>query len=586
MVRRARRLIVLGCSETKVDVEGVLPAISLYDGPLYRVLRTYLREFSWPESLSVAVLSAKHGLIGGVTQIGNYNQRMTPIRAQEMTATVNETLLDWGSGHDVVDFVLGKDYVQALDFEKLDNAYGHGRAKVVEGGIGIKQHRFHEILRETGKFERPRRPELRPQATPLYFLPDWDDFIDPNFDYVKDEFSAVNRSDRKEQHTIALMQPERMCDGILVSLAQHRGSKGLLRRMEGSDPASLAPQSVREHFGLASGQWAFGDCGAFSYVSEDEPTVTVEQAVALYELYQFDLGASVDHIPVAKMPTANGLKRVPKKERARRLKLTADNAEKFLQVHRDRAARFIPVGVVQGLVPKDYAEHVAKYVEMGYQHLAIGGLVPRGDDDIRAIVEAIDRKLNDVKKAKRPWIHLLGIFRPALQPLFKELHIGSFDSASYFRKAWLRSDQNYLGADGKWYAAIRVPPLHDARTRKRLAESELSEKQLRRLEKAALSSLRAYASGSGSLERALKAVTTYDKLLSRADDVENKLVEAYRSTLEARAWEKCECPRCKALGIDILIFRGKNRNKSRGAHNTLMLYCKVRGHEIPVDVRQ
>ena len=51
---------------------------------------------------------------------------------------------------------------------------------------------------------------------------------------------------------------------------------------------------------------------------------------------------------------------------------------------------------------------------------------------------------------ERPWIHLFGIYRPRLQELFRHLKVDSFDSASYFRKAWLRSDQNYLASNGQW----------------------------------------------------------------------------------------------------------------------------------------
>ena len=155
----------------------------------------------------------------------------------------------------------------------------------------------------------------------------------------------------------------------------------------------------------------FGDCGAFSYVNEAEPTISTEQAVALYELYNFNMGASVEQ----------------------------------------------------------YARNVARYCEMGYRHLAIGGLAPLTDAVIAEIVEAVAYAAD--KQRKRPWLHLFGIYRPKLQAKFQELGIDSFDSASYYRKSWLRSDQNYLGADGKWYAAIRVRMTSDPRTRKHLAQA-------------------------------------------------------------------------------------------------------------------
>ena len=79
-----RQLVVLGCSATKVDAAGTLPAVTLYDGPMYRVLRSYLRERRWPTSLSLAVLSAKYGLIGGLSHIETYDQRMSQNQPGEL----------------------------------------------------------------------------------------------------------------------------------------------------------------------------------------------------------------------------------------------------------------------------------------------------------------------------------------------------------------------------------------------------------------------------------------------------------------------------------------------------------------------
>lgn len=72
-----KQLVVLGCSATKVEAEKPLPAINLYDGLFFRVLRSFLRDYHWPVlrdyhwpvPLSVAVLSAKYGIIGGLSHI-------------------------------------------------------------------------------------------------------------------------------------------------------------------------------------------------------------------------------------------------------------------------------------------------------------------------------------------------------------------------------------------------------------------------------------------------------------------------------------------------------------------------------------
>src|SRR5205809_5659648 len=98
-----KELVVLGCSATKVETDSHLPAIHLYDGPFFRVLRSFLRDYQWPNPLSVAVLSAKYGIIGGLSHITAYDQRMTPERATELAGDVSKTLRQWGSFHDRID---------------------------------------------------------------------------------------------------------------------------------------------------------------------------------------------------------------------------------------------------------------------------------------------------------------------------------------------------------------------------------------------------------------------------------------------------------------------------------------------------
>lgn len=563
-----KNLVILGCSATKVETDGVLPALHLYDGPAFRVVRSFLRENRWPDSLSLAVLSAKFGLIGGLAQIAYYNRRMTPDRASALNASVTTSLQKLTADHSSVDLVMGKDYLGSID---LPTARVDGtRFRFASGAIGMKLNRLHTLLRQIPHQRRRPQHQLTKTSRPLYFLPDWDDFLDVDYNFKTDAFSSPARATRNEEHSIALMRPNRICDGVLVSLAQHLGSKGLLKRMGVMDSGTLAPRPVRSHFKLADDQWAFGDCGAFSYVDQEMPTVSVEQAVALYDLYEFDYGASVDHIPLAEIKHDGKKFKLTEQERRRRVRLTRRNAEAFMNHHRDSGATFVPVGVVQGLAPSDYAQQIGDYLDMGYTHLALGGLVPRGDAEVREIVRLVNDRISDMRR--RPWIHLLGVYRPGLQADFKRFGVNSFDSATYFRKAWLRSGQNYLGTDKKWYAAIRVPPTRDGRTLIRLRESGLSDKAIQGLEQKALQALRRYDSRGISISDCLRALREYDSLLVRADVDWSDLDEEYRRTLEARPWRKCTCAMCKAVGIDVLIFRGLNRNKRRGAHNTMQLY--------------
>jgi len=367
-------LVVLGCSATKFDVEGQVPAVHLYDGPMFRVLRSHLRAHKWSKDLSIGVLSAKYGLIGAVAPIESYDQRMTSDRAAFLRTEVNESLSLLAEGHRRVHLVLGRDYLQAVDSSLLRE---RAEVRSADGPIGEKLHQFSRLLASFPTMPRDLRvvSQVRNHRRPLYFLPDWDDFLDVDFDFRRDKFSAENRSDRKQAHGIQLLRPRKICDGVLVSLAQHLGSKGMLRRLPPGDPELLRPLSVRDHFGLSPDQWAFGDCGAFSYAKDFQPAISVERAVAVYELYDFDLGASVDHIPLPEIADSEGRrKKLPEDERKRRVKLTRDNADEFMSVWRARGCKFTPVGVIQGIDARAYARQVHEYLEMGYNHIGLGGL--------------------------------------------------------------------------------------------------------------------------------------------------------------------------------------------------------------------
>jgi hypothetical protein len=564
----SRKLLVIGCSQTKRETQGFLPAIHRYDGSSYRVLRSFLRDHQWPRSLSVAVLSARYGLVGGFAEIEDYDERMTTERAAEWAPLCAETLGKWSGRHGSVHFSLGRDYMPAVLPAIQERVCRH--TEIFEGPIGMKLSQIKTFL------ERTNAPEIRRATMPVagsgkisYFLPDWDDLLDPKFDFESGSFSGSTREDRGDRHCCVLMRPKRICDGVLVSLAQQMTSKGPLKRISETAMESLAPFRLRDHFGLQKDQALFGDCGAFSYVNEVEPSISVEQAIANYELHGFDYGASVDHIPVSIVEIKGKKKVLSAAKREARVRLTIENAEQFLTLAKKRSTSFAPVGTVQGLSSESYVKTVLHYHNLGYRHIALGGLVPLSDS---AISEIVRRVMPQVARLNpRPWIHLFGVFRPKLQSLFRELRVDSFDSATYFRKAWLRSDQNYLHTNGQWYAALRVPMTSDGRTRKRLEESGADIASLEIEEANVMKLLCEFDRGTGTIASVLKALIDYDEHLTRSCDA-RCMRNAYRRTLTDRPWKDCDCPFCRSSGIHTLIFRGANRNKRRGAHNTLMLY--------------
>ncbi|MBO9128587.1 tRNA-guanine transglycosylase DpdA [Bacillus sp. 165] len=52
----------------------------------------------------------------------------------------------------------------------------------------------------------------------------------------------------------------------------------------------------------------------------------------------------------------------------------------------------------------------------------------------------------------------------------------------------------------------------------------------------------------------------------------NKLRPHYERVLEDQPWKNCGCEICRDVGVEVIIFRGNNRNRRRGFHNTHVFY--------------
>lgn len=83
------RLLILTCSARKRGDTEDIPASERYDGPLWQVLRSYVREQPlFAAELDVYVLSAAYGLIPATQPIPWYEQTMTAERARELHSEV------------------------------------------------------------------------------------------------------------------------------------------------------------------------------------------------------------------------------------------------------------------------------------------------------------------------------------------------------------------------------------------------------------------------------------------------------------------------------------------------------------------
>jgi len=379
-----------------------------------------------------------------------------------------------------------------------------------------------------------------------YFIPDWDDRVDPNYHFERDEHTPGRNPYRDDRyaHELYGVAPY---DGVLISRAvvEENTTKSTMMRELGSVHRYLRLPTDKNH-------QVMGDCGAFSYWKQEVPPYESADMLNYYQQHGFDIGVSIDHLIFSEFD-------LPDKER--RWKITVDNAEAFLHLHNKGGYEFTPMGVAQGWTPETYQQAVQKLIQMGYTHIALGGLVRSQNHEIVQVLQAVQSELKpDIK------LHLFGVSRPEQVPLFMQLGVTSFDSASRLRKAWTDGRKNYYLNDTT-YTAIRV---RDARMVAKM--HELDEAATVRKEQAALQALRDYDKGDVSLKTASEAVLEYAEL---SGTLTPRMQTDYQKTLEDQPWKHCPCAICQAIGIEVIIFRGNNRNRRRGFHNTWHLYQQL-----------
>lgn len=410
-----------------------------------------------------------------------------------------------------------------------------------------------------GWWDKPHRQKLR------YFIPEWDDYVDPDYDFETDTHSG-GTGDWSNEVYAHQMYPEPNYDGILVSRAVAEKSK--------KKDARINAMGVHRFLRVPRAFPIMGDCGAFDYIEQKEPPYTTDNVIDYYTRLDFDYGASVDHLIVPAFYA----------DKQFRYDLTIQNAADFIKEHHKRGLNWAPIGSVQGWDPKSYADAVAEYIKMGYRNLALGALVRRSTKEIIEI-------LKDVKPRLKHGVglHLFGIARPQALPIFASMGVTSVDSASHLRRAWLIARDNYFTVDGKSYSAIRIPEVGKSfRTKRMISEGKASESELKELQAKAMHAVNAVDQGRMKVADAVEVIDAYDRLIGEG---RTSMREEYRRTLEDRPWKRCPCDICKTWGVQVMVFRGNNRNRRRGFHNTYVFYrlmqeALLNGAPVPLEVSQ
>lgn len=390
-------------------------------------------------------------------------------------------------------------------------------------------------------WDKPHRDKL------MYFIPEWDDLVDSDFDFENDIHSGGS-GDWSNEVYAHQMYPEPNYDGILISKVVAEKSKKKKERINRLGVHRFL--RVPRQFPI------MGDCGAFGYIQEKVPPYSTAEILDYYTGLDFDFGVSIDHLIVT----------ATQSEKKERYELTMENACEFLKQHRQAKLAWTPIGAVQGWDADSYAAASKKYVAMGYKYIGLGGLVRSPTSEILKILH----KVHEVVPLDTS-IHLFGLARLGSMATFASLGVRSVDSASYLRRAWMGSGgQNYLTMAGEFFTAIRVPEAGKSfRAKRMVSENRASASRVAQLESTCLRALRDFDRGRTSVDLAIEILEDYDRLIT-PDRLPHR--DRLKRTLEAQPWKHCPCEICRHDGMEVIIFRGNNRNRRRGFHNTYVFY--------------
>lgn len=413
-----------------------------------------------------------------------------------------------------------------------------------------------------------------------FLYSDTQDYVDPAYDFVNDRTSINRERYWTDAYAHELMTPTPY-DGLLVSMSAVRQARGVAAskvRYSTKEEQRLLRDGARKFLRFGGARFndlmLMGDCGAFAYVESSKPAFSPTEVFEFYSEAGFTHGVSPDHI-IFDCHISNPPARATSAEVQERYEITLDNAESFIRLARQEDEPFEPLGAVQGWSPDSMAESARLLEKMGYRYLAIGGLVPLKVNVIKVVLGAIRQKIRAATN-----IHLLGFAKADHIQSFTSFGITSFDSTSPLIRAFKDEKSNYYiespngGLD--YYTAIRIPQaLENNRLVQGVKRGIFNAENLQLREIRALSTLRDYDQGRAKAADTLDAIMDYHQFLLRGNadspvQRENALIKMrsqIERTIEEMPWKRCNCDICRAVGVEVIIFRSSNRNKRRGFHN-------------------
>lgn len=169
------------------------------------------------------------------------------------------------------------------------------------------------------------------------------------------------------------------------------------------------------------------DCGAWSYKLKDKPElpgiglITPSSVMSAYHKLakHGDILIAPDHMLVP----------FPGVDLAARRRFNDTSAIFFREVV---GKNYTPMATVHGEDVDERIRVAIRYSEMGYTHLAIGGIAARASQP-KLVFEIVEKVRNAVPRIH---LHVLGLSSPKYAAKWQELGIQSFDGSSHFKQAF------------------------------------------------------------------------------------------------------------------------------------------------------
>ena len=240
-----------------------------------------------------------------------------------------------------------------------------------------------------------------------FFFPDSHDLVDPTFDFCTERRSYAGSRQQAQLYAHEVLD-DPPYDGMLLSKAMVDPlSNAKSVRYSFAQVQRLKRLGAREFLrldrpGFKRRLETMGDCGGFSYANEPEPPFGIKAVIEFYLDCRFDYGISLDHV-ILGFKQDLAARDAPEDWR-KRFEITLEKAHEFLTEQRNLDLPFKPLGAAQGWSPASYATAVVRLQKMGYDYIALGGMVPLRTPELMACLDAV----SEVRRPETK-LHLLGI---------------------------------------------------------------------------------------------------------------------------------------------------------------------------------